>query len=111
MTHTRRPTTYADVMKMSGEYRGQNGAGQHLYANGSPLITDTFDTIEELVERFGPRVNLHEKEMKHSGPYAAGMKAGFGGDKYDPRVDGVPLTRPSDRQEYGLGFIRGLVQK
>lgn len=107
MTRMRAPTTYADVMGMSVEYRGQNGAGQHLAANGSVLVTDTFDTIEELVKRFGKRINLHEKEMAHSGPYAAGIADAKAGNASSV----VNNYRGMDKQEYGLGYIRGLLER
>ncbi len=96
-----RKNTYADVMKMPVEYAGRNPVGQHMFKNGTPLVSDVCNTLEEAVERFGSRIQTHEKEYRLGADY----RLGYGAAKYEPRKG----ARPQEVTEYGFGYLRKLL--
>ncbi len=97
--------SYADLMKMPVVYRGENAVGQFSFANGSPLISDVYNTLPEAVARFGSRIETGDKQMIFSGPWQAGQKDSLAKKAYSPRQG----ANQQEKLEYGLGFIRGLL--
>lgn len=100
-----RPATLADRIGADVEYRGQNVRHQHMFANGSVLVTDIFDTLEQAVARFGPRVKIKDKVLKHSTVYQQGYKDAETG-KFFIREQ----ADQQERHEYGSGYIKRLLE-
>ena len=96
-----RLNTYADVMSLPVEYAGRNPVGQHLFKNGSPLVTDVYDTLESAVERFGNRIQTYDKRYRLSHDWKAGNTA----TSYSP----PEKTKKQENMEYALGYIRRLI--
>jgi len=92
-------------MKMPVVYRGENAVGQFSFANGSPLISDVYNSLSEAVARFGSRIETGDKQMIFSGPWQAGNKHALAKMPYKPRTG----ANQQEKLEYGLGFIRGLL--
>lgn len=98
-----RTNTLADRMGLEVEYRGLNPMGQHLFSNGSPLVTDVFNTCEEAVARFGKRIKIDDAFLRNSTPYRDGLKATV----YAPRKGADRI----EQMEYANGYMRGLIAR
>ena len=99
--------SFADKMKMAVTYAGMNRVGQQLFRNGSPLVTDTYATMEKAVERFGKRIETGGEAMRFSTQYDQGLIAATKGEPYTPpKKLGVQAEL-----EYGMGYIAGLQEK
>lgn len=97
----RRAGNLADQIGATVEYRGINAQGKHMAANGGPMVTDIFDTLESMLTRFGRRIKIDERNIKHS----AAFKQGQVDEMYTPREG-------ADRQElfeYGSGRLKKLL--
>lgn len=98
--------TVADQVAAPAFYFGESAQGQFLFGNGSPIITDVFQTLAEGAERFGHRLDLKDREYIHSGPYANGRADASAKKPYAPvRSYGTQAVL-----EYGTGYLRGLVE-
>lgn len=94
----------ADQLGAQVIYHGQNAAGDHLFANGGPLVTHRFGTPERAVQRFGKRIKIDSPAG--SPHHAEGLAACRAGDIPDCR-----LTHPQERREYMFGYLAGLLEK
>lgn len=88
----------ADVLGLPAEYRGLNQVGQHMFSNGSPLVTHVFMHLDEALQRFGKRVKIEEKYYR----FSAGYRAGLASPVYAPRSG----AQKQELMEYGLGYLK-----
>lgn len=88
----------ADVLGLPAEYRGLNQVGQHMFSNGSPLVTHVFQHLDEALQRFGKRVKIEEKFYR----FSAGYRAGLASPVYAPRSG----AQKQELMEYGLGYLK-----
>lgn len=86
-------------------YRGENATGQHLFGNGSAVVTDLCLTLEEAVRRFGARISAPELGIKYSGSYQCGKEEAERGLKYKTEW---PIGSAA-RLEYGFGYLAVLL--
>jgi len=96
----------ADQMGFEVTYHGVNGVGQHLFANGEPVVTDVFATLEEAVKRFGKRIDTRSREHFYAMMFMEGHARGLNGKPYAPK-----LRDAQSIKEYGLGFMKGLLDR
>ena len=96
----------ADQMGFTVEYRGVNGVGQHLFANGEPYVTDVYATLDEAIERFGGRIDTRKDGVFYSMMFKLGQKSAFDGKAYEP-----PMKDHQSLIEYGLGYISGRLER
>lgn len=102
-----RESTFQDEVNLPAYFLGQNVQGQFLAGNGSLLVSHIFRTPEELLARFGKRLDLKEGEYKFSGSFAAGKTAALAGKSYEP----VKSHGTQAVLEYGHGYLSGLREK
>ena len=95
--------TTADLLKLEVIYHGQNGVKQHLFANGTAIVTHVFDSLEEAFQRFGKRIKIDSKAYALS----LNFKQGYAATAYAPR----PNADRVERIEYGMGYLKGLIDR
>jgi hypothetical protein len=98
-----RPQTLADRINADVEFHGINRHGQFMAKNGSPLITDLFPTAEAMVARFGQRIKIDDRVLKHSTPYQNGLAA----VTYSPREG----ADQQEVREYASGYLKRLLTR
>ncbi len=99
-------SNYADTAKLEVTFMGETAAGQFLFGNGQPVGTDVFNDLPEAIARFGPRIYTGGAAMQYSGAWAQGKDHALAGKPYAPVAWKL---QPQSRKEYGLGYIRGLL--
>jgi hypothetical protein len=97
MTINRRAQDLSDRIGADVDYRGVNVRRQHMAASGGPLVSHLFDTLEEMVARFGKRIKIASAKFKHSTPFQNGYNA----KTYSPR----PEADQQELHEYGSGYL------
>lgn len=93
----------ADRLGMDVIYLGMNGVGQHLFGNGTSLVTDIYDTLESAVDRFGKRIKFDERTHRMS----AYFREGYAATKFELR----PGMNRLEKIEYGAGYLKRLVEQ
>jgi hypothetical protein len=93
----------ADALKADVTYLGQNGVKQHLFGNGTALVTHVFTTLPEAIERFGSRIKIDDRPYKMS----LNFKQGYGSATYSPR----PNADRVERLEYAFGHLKRLLEQ
>ena len=92
-------------------YLGENPCGQFLFAQGSPMTTHIFNSLEAAMEEKGDVIVIEGNSIR-SPRFHAGYNAGLMGKPYDPctRIkDGAPRTlNETERQEYAHGYMHGI---
>lgn len=93
----------ADRLGMDVIYLGMNGVGQHLFGNGTSLVTDIYDTLESAVDRFGKRIKFDERTHRMS----AYFREGYAATKFELH----PGMNRLEKIEYGAGYLKRLVEQ
>lgn len=100
-----RPQTLADRIGARVTYRGQNIRKQHMFCNGTALVTDIFPTLPAGVARFGKRIEIDEKNLRFSTIFQQG---------YEDAKKGIFFIRDAaeqqERLEYGSGQLKFLLE-
>ncbi len=99
-------SNYADQAGLSVTYMGETATGQFLFGNGQPIGTDIFNSLPAAITRFGKRIDTGGGSMQYSGAWAEGRKHAMQGKPYAPLAWKL---QPTSRTEYGLGYLRGLL--
>lgn len=96
-----RGPTLADRINADVLFHGVNAHKQFMFKNGSNLVTNLFVTLEEAVARFGQRIKIDDRVLRHSTPFQNGLAS----TTYSPR----PGADQQELHEYGSGYLKRLL--